>query len=184
MNGSPDDRETRFRTAYGATYDDVLRFVPRRSDPDRAQDIVAEAMLVAWRRVDDLPAGTSDARAWLFGIARNCLLTDARSARRRDALAVRLARVAPPTEASPPDDADLVARRVDLARAWRHLSAAEQETLALTVFEGLDSTRAGAVLGISSTAYRLRLSRARRALRRHLEGAATGDAPECTEVSS
>ncbi|MFF4779218.1 RNA polymerase sigma factor [Microtetraspora fusca] len=64
-------------------------------------------------------------------------------------------------------DADLVAWRVDLARAWSRLSAVHQEALALTVWDGLDAPRAAQVLGISPVAYRLRLSRARKALRAH-----------------
>ena len=47
---------------------------------------------------------------------------------------------------------------------WKRLSAAEQEALALTVFDDLTSPQAALVLGITSTAYRLRLMRARRAL--------------------
>lgn len=70
------------------------------------------------------------------------------------------------------DDADLVARRVDLAAAWRRLDAADQEVLGPTVFEDLTSPQAGSVLGITGAAYGLRLMRARRALHRHLDLAA------------
>lgn len=131
----------------------------------------------------DLPTEPGDARAWIFGIARDCLLNDDRSRRRQAALAVRLAGAGSPTftAGAAPDAADGV---VDLTRAWAGLSAAEQEVLALTALEGLDSRRACAVLDISATTYRLRLSRARRALRRRLEGAATGDAPEHEGVHS
>lgn len=59
--------------------------------------------------------------------------------------------------------------RVDLTRAWRLLSAVHQEALALAVFEGLRAPQAAAVLGISPVAFRLRLSRARRVLRLHLD---------------
>ena len=68
----------------------------------------------------------------------------------------------------PGADPDLVATRLDLAAAWRRLTAVHQEALALTAWDGLTSPQAAAVLGISPTAYRLRLSRARRALRAHL----------------
>lgn len=168
--------EERFRAVYADAYDDVLRFVqrrvdPRHVDPGHAEDVVAEAMLAAWRRVEELPGELGDARAWLFGIARNCLLNASRSHRRQDALAVRVARIEPGAARTTPDGADAVAERIDLAAAWSELSATDQEALGLTVFEGLTSTRAGAVLGITDTAYRLRLSRARRALRRRLEGA-------------
>lgn len=164
-------REARFRGIYAAAYDDVFRFVQRRTPPDRSEDVVADAFLAAWRRIDDLPADLSDARAWLFGIARHCLLNDYRSHRRAEGLGVRLADAA--AVSRPGDDADAVTARVDLARAWALLSDAEQEVIALSALDLLTSAQAGAVLDISATAFRLRLSRARAALRRHLEGAAT-----------
>ena len=169
---------------YADAYDDVLRFVQRRTLPHHADDVVAEAFLTAWRRVADLPADTSDARAWLFGIARNCLLNQRRSAARQDAVAVRVAEnVATSDGTFAPGDADLIARRLDLTTAWRRLAPAEQEALALTVFDDLTSAQAGAVLGITPVAYRLRLSRARGALRRHLEGAATGADASFEEIT-
>lgn len=173
MSTAP-SREERFRLLYADAYDDVLRFVQRRIGPDRAEDVVAEAMLVVWRRVDEVPNEPGDSRAWLFGIARNCLLNSHRTRRRHEALAVRLADTVAliPTMGVVSDAADLVARRVDVAAAWARLSASDQEILSLSVFEDLTSSQAGAVIGISAGAYRLRLSRVRRALRRDLEGAA------------
>jgi RNA polymerase sigma-70 factor (ECF subfamily) len=85
------ERAERFRALYAAGYLDVLRFVQRRVHPTHAEDVVAEAFLVVWRRIDELPARPSDQRAWLFGIARNCLLNARRGAHRAEALAVRLA---------------------------------------------------------------------------------------------
>lgn len=155
--------EQRFRALYQEAHDDVLRFVQRRTERDRAEDVTAEVFLTAWRRDTDRPPALGDARAWLFGIARNTLLNEARSARRRDALAVRLGAVPAPSAG---EDSDLTARRLDLADAWPLLDAGEQEVIALAVFEQLTSTQAGAVLGISPLAYRLRLSRARATLRR------------------
>ncbi|MCB0910929.1 MAG: RNA polymerase sigma factor [Propionibacteriaceae bacterium] len=173
MSTAP-SREERFRLLYADAYDDVLRFVQRRIALDRAEDVVAEAMLVVWRRVDEVPSVRGDARAWVFGIARNCLLNGHRTRRRHDALAVRLADPGALASASGvvSDAADLVVRRVDVSAAWARLSASDQEVLALSVFEDLTSRQAGAVLGISAEAFRLRLSRVRRALRRDLEGAA------------
>ncbi len=75
----------------------------------------------------------------------------------------------PPAGPADPLDADLVARRLDLAAAWRRLSETDQEVMSLTVFDDLSSLQAGRVLGISAASYRLRLLRARRALRRHLD---------------
>jgi hypothetical protein len=57
----------RFREIYDAAYVDLLRFVGRRGHPTQAEDVLGDVMLVAWRRLDDVPAELSAARAWLFG---------------------------------------------------------------------------------------------------------------------
>lgn len=161
------DRERTFRSLYETAYPDVLRFVQRRCLPGQAEDVVAEAFLVVWRRLDDLPRPHDDARAWVFGIARHVLLNSVRGDQRRTALGVRLADAAtlPTTE----DATDAVVLAVDLALAWRRLPEAHQEALALAALEDLTAPQAAAVLGISPVAFRLRLSRARRALRLHLD---------------
>ncbi|ONI68276.1 RNA polymerase subunit sigma-70 [Kribbella sp. ALI-6-A] len=163
-------REARFVALFEATYADLVRFAQRRVPEPQAEDVVGEALLVAWRRLDDVPAAPRDARAWMFGIVRNTILNTQRGVRRQEALAVRLAEA---TSSCSPDDADLVARQVDLARAWGRVSAVHQEALALAVIDDLSAREAAAVLGISAVAYRLRLSRARRALRAQLGHRAT-----------
>ncbi|WP_262851528.1 RNA polymerase sigma factor [Mumia quercus] len=149
-------REQRFRGAYDAVY----------LDPSHAEDITADVMLVAWRRLDDLSAELPDARAWLFGVARHTIQNARRGSVRRAALAVRLAE-ASTSDGDAENHSKLVAQRVDIASAWTRLSASHQEAIALTVFDGLTASEAATVLGISSAAYRLRLSRARRTLRDH-----------------
>ena len=172
MSRPPAGRERRFRALYADTYGDVLRFAQRRVHPSHAEDVAADAFMVAWRRLDDAPRGRDDLRAWLFGIARHCILNilnAQRGQQRRDALAVRVAEAVPASGLVDGDRADLVVQRVDLAAAWRKLSPGDQEVLSLSVFEDLTSPQAGRVLGISGASYRLRLMRARRALRRHLD---------------
>jgi len=159
------DRARAFTSFYEAAYPDLVRFLQRRTGADHAEDLAAEAFLVVWRRLDELPRLRDDARAWLFGIARNILLNEHRGERRRQALAVRLADV---TSLTVDSHTDFVVSRVDLATAWNLLSEVHQEVLSLAVLEDLKAPQAAAVLGISPVAFRLRLSRARRALRAHL----------------
>ncbi|MFV2177789.1 RNA polymerase sigma factor [Actinomadura sp. LOL_016] len=65
-----DERKARFEAVYTASYEPILGYVLRRcSSPDDAADVVAEVFAVAWRRLDDLPAGDG-ARLWLYGVAR------------------------------------------------------------------------------------------------------------------
>ncbi|WP_305788218.1 RNA polymerase sigma factor [Symbioplanes lichenis] len=157
-------REIRFEEVYARTYADLVRFVVRRrpaADRDSAEDIVAEAFVVAWRRRDDLPGDPEEARAWLFGITRRLLLAQHRADARGPAPAVGISEHAAGPEG-------FVATTVDLVNAWRRLNPAQQEALSLTVWEGLTSAQAARVLGISAVAFRIRLSRARRLLESHL----------------
>lgn len=163
---SPDE-ESAFTDLYESLYPDLVRFVQRRAHPEHAEDVASEVFLVMWRRFADLPRETDDARAWAFGIARNILLNTRRGELRRQALGVRLADIPASDRDSP--DVDAIASRVDMSTAWHRLSEVHQEALALAVFEDLNAPHAAVVLGISPVAFRLRLSRARRALRLHLD---------------
>lgn len=165
-----EQREHRFRELFTAHHDAVLRFARRRTSPAHADDIAAETLLIAWRRLDDVPTRPGEALPWLYAVARHCLLNAERSDRRQNALAVRIGDGLSLAGAGRSElDVDGIARRADLAAAWRRLSPTEQEVLALALWEDLPSPQAARVLGITATAYRLRLSRARRSLRRHLD---------------
>jgi len=165
----PTSREQRFRALYDELRPPLLRFARRRTGPEAVEDVVAEALLVLWRRLDEVPAGPDEARAWAYGVTRHVLLNQHRGRDRRQALGLRLlahddTRLGAPVG----HDVDVLLTRLDIARAWQRLSEVHQEALGLAVLEGLDTAAASAVIGISPVAYRLRLSRARRALRAHL----------------
>lgn len=176
--GPPDALRIRFEQTYDATYAAVLRFAQRRVHASHAEDVVADVFVVAWRRIEDLPLEADEARAWLFGVARRILLSSQRADQRRQALTVRIADDQITGTLGSGIDADLVLHHVDLARAWRRLSPVHQESLALVVWDDLTSVQAAEVLGISAVAFRLRLSRARRVLRRHLDPNAHSPATE------
>lgn len=164
---SPQSAE-RFRGWYASTYQDVRRFVQRRAHTSHTEDVVADAYLVAWRRFEERPEDHDESRAWLLGIARGCLANARRSVERQDALRVRIGRT--PDHHSPGNlDDDYLALSLDLVAAWQRLRPADQEAIALTTWDGLTGPQAARLLGITPTAYRLRLSRARRSLRRLLD---------------
>ncbi|WP_205650665.1 RNA polymerase sigma factor [Actinoplanes solisilvae] len=143
-----------------ATFADLLRFVERRVPPHEAEDIVSTVYLTAWRRFTDLP---SDARPWLFAVARRTMANQTRGWLRRQALDVRLAAVETPQASDDP------AARVDLQRAWQTLSAADREVLALVAFDGLTAEQAATVLGCRRSTFAMRLTRARQRLQAALE---------------
>jgi RNA polymerase sigma-70 factor (ECF subfamily) len=143
---------------------EILAYALRRtSDPEDAADLVAETFLVAWRRLEDVPPD-SQARLWLYGVARRTRANQRRGERRRERLGERLrADLAPAlAEPSEPPGPDALA-------ALGRLGPEDREVLRLSAWEELLPSEVAAVLGISAVAARSRLHRARRRLRRELE---------------
>jgi RNA polymerase sigma factor (sigma-70 family) len=150
----PPTRAERFEALFRAHYPAVRAYALRRAPDDVAQDVAAEAFLVAWRRLDDVPA---DALPWLYGVTRRVLANERRSAGRRAALAERAAETAVPA-GDPGDrlgDAQLV--RAALAQ----LSDRHRETLMLVAWEGLSGSRAARAAGCSAATFAVRLHRGR-----------------------
>lgn len=83
-----------FEALFAANHNDLLRYATRRVGPDAAPDVVADVMLVAWRRRGEY--STDDARLWLFGVAHNLVANERRSALRRDRLAERVRQTVDP----------------------------------------------------------------------------------------
>ena len=157
-----DDRE-RFERIYRENFRAVLRFAAMRIDPERAKDVAAETFLVAWRRLDDVPA---EPRAWLLGVARKVIYGQFRSQTRRDALEARLQ-----TELQA-DSADLsgsVAEREAMLTAFAALRERDREVLRLLAWDGLSPAEAAEALGVTRLAFTVRLHRARRRLEHELE---------------
>ncbi|MFE2938849.1 RNA polymerase sigma factor [Streptomyces sp. NPDC059255] len=154
--------EAQFTEVYRAHYEDLLRFIRRRAHPMNVDDIVGETFLAAWRRRSELP---EDPRPWLFRTARNAMLNANRGMRRRSALVVHIQQSSEPgARHATPDMTDQVENRLELGAAWRQLAPADQEVLALHVWEELSARDAARVLGCTRAAYAMRLTRAKRRL--------------------
>ncbi len=167
----PDERRRRFEEIYSACHDPVLGYVMRRTENGHdAADVLAETFLVAWRRLDDVPAGER-ARPWLYGVARRVLANHHRGERRRTALGDRL-RAELSEAATAPATTTLATTGLDgVGAAFRHLSDDDRELLSLVGWEGLDAGQIAIALGCSRNAVRIRLHRARRRFARALEAA-------------
>jgi len=139
-------------------HEQVTRFVARRVAPELVDDVVSEVFLVAWRRLDDVPA---DPRPWLFGVARNVLATHLRTHGRWRALNVRIEQQ--PTLVREGAD-DVAADRADLRQAWELLSDGDREVIALVAWDGLTTVEAARVLGCRPSTFSVRLTRARKRL--------------------
>jgi RNA polymerase sigma-70 factor (ECF subfamily) len=124
-------------------------------DPD---GIASEVMAIAWRRLADVP--TDDARPWLIVTARHLLLAERRKEPPSAGQSLGdIELTAPADQLSPELDLDPA-----LARALRALSEQDREALLLVAWDDLTPALAAASLGISPTAFRVRLHRARRRL--------------------
>lgn len=146
---------------YEENYDAMRDYCLRRLPTDDANDGLAEIFLVAWRRLDDVPAG-EQARLWLFGVARRVVSTMERSTRRRSRLTAKSMAQAD-TGAVTIDTGTVVVRRSEDARlleAIGSLRPSDQELVRLKAWEELSHADIGEVLGISSHAVDMRLNRA------------------------
>lgn len=162
--------DVRFEEAYRACGSAVLGYALRRcASREDALDVVAETFAVAWRRRDDLPGADDEVRPWLFGIARLCLANATRSGSRAGRLGQRLAEA---LAGSPvPDPAALAEVRAEARQvraALELLPAEDRELVTLVSWEGLTPAQAGAALGLTPGAARVRLHRARARLRASL----------------
>ena len=157
---APEDAFARF---YEEHYGRLARAVYLLTrDPYEADDVAQEAMvrtLEKWDRVSrmDSPVG------YLYRTALNLR----RSRLRR--LAVRTRRSF--SRAVETDPAVGAAARDEISRALSALPATQREALVLVEWVGLGPEEAGRALGIEPVSVRVRLSRARAALREHLGGA-------------
>jgi RNA polymerase sigma factor (sigma-70 family) len=171
--GRVEGDEQAFRELYAAHGRALLAYAVRRLPrPEDAADVVAEAMLVAWRRRAEAPPG-DEARLWLFGVARRVLANQRRGDRRRHRLGERLGTELGPQLAVAAADhhTTAVEAHVVVRRALEQLDEGDREVLRLHAWEGLGPHEIAAVLGIGTTTARSRLHRARARLRRHLAAA-------------
>lgn len=160
--------EDAFTCLYAAHADDVWRYARRRcSSAERADDVLGETFAVAWRRRDDLP-GPPDDRLWLLGTARRVLANQRRGDRRRDGLRERL--VAVRSDPGPTDPAEVVGDDGDaLWAALASLPDDQRDLLMMRAWDGLAVTDMATLLGCSSNAASIRLTRARQQLATALE---------------
>jgi RNA polymerase sigma-70 factor (ECF subfamily) len=139
---------------------DLLRFLHRRVGSDDAPDLFGETLLIAWRRIADLPEDATEARMWLFGLARGTLLNHARGQRRRLALVDRVRLHMPARAASPAAD-----EGGEVRDAIERLRPERAELVQLVHWDGFTLAEAAAIIGIPAATARSRYARAKDDLR-------------------
>jgi RNA polymerase sigma-70 factor (ECF subfamily) len=151
----------------------VTRFVVRRvADPYLAADLTADVFLAAIDAADGYRPGRGAPRAWLFGVARNVVASEHRRSGRERLANARLEGRRLLDES----DVERMVQRIDAAAQARTLFAAvaelpsgERAVFELVALDELSVSEAAAVLGVRQVTARVRLHRARTALRKSID---------------
>ena len=149
-------REERFTALAALVAEPLRRYVVRRTDAETAQDVLADTLLVLWRRLDHVPE--DDPLPWSYGVARRCLANAARSSTRQLRLVERIAQQPHPVPEQPGSRDEALHRALDL------LSVRDREIVRLWAWEELQPQEIAVVLGITANAASIRLHRARKKL--------------------
>lgn len=161
-----DERSGRFEALVREVAEPVRRFLARRTDAATADDVLAETLLVCWRRFDEVP---DEPLPWVYAVARNCLANAERGVRRQHRLAAKLTVLDPPREAAPDPVSGPGADAAEEVRAAiATLTPTEAELIRLWAWEGLGPSQIATVLDLTPNAVSIRLHRAREKLRERL----------------
>ncbi|MFD1522975.1 sigma-70 family RNA polymerase sigma factor [Pseudonocardia yunnanensis] len=154
-----------YNDAAGPLFSFALRLT---GDRGRAEEVVQEALVRAWRHAGHLDLGSDATRGWLFTVARNLVADLWRSDAARpvtisDERMLRAASVA--------DGVEQAVQRWALADALHQLKREYRDVLIAIYYEGRTIADAAARLGLPSGTVKSRTHHALRALRHVLEGA-------------
>lgn len=170
MNGHVQGEDALLRTLHEEHGDALQAYAQRlcQGDRQRAEDLVQETLLRAWRHPASMDPAQGSVRAWLFTTARN-LAIDAW--RRRS---VRVAEVVTDQLPEPLPDVNEADRAVEawtIAEALNRLSPAHREVLMECFYQGRSVAEAAVRLGVPPGTVKSRTHYALRALRVVLEEA-------------
>jgi RNA polymerase sigma-70 factor (ECF subfamily) len=147
---------------------DLRRFAARLTgDHGRAEDIVQETMLRAWRHPERVAGHTGAPGAWLYTVARHLAIDQHR------ARAARPVEAADPAELAgraAPDQIDAAITQWDLATALAGLPPRNRDLLTARYLRDRRIDDIAADLNIPAGTVKSRLSAARNALRQRLQG--------------
>lgn len=158
-----DDREQSLRALFDGHAPALLAYALRLTDGDRAraEDIVQETLLRAWRNLDRLDEGSGPVRPWLFTVAQRVAI-DAHRARR-----------ARPTEVGQADlslvpgldEVEGTLDRIIITDAMHSLSHEHRAVIVETYYRGRSVAEAARVLGVPPGTVKSRCYYALRALK-------------------
>lgn len=150
----------------GAVYAFCLRWT---GDAQRAEDVVQEVFLRAWRNLSRVDLQSRPVRPWLLAVARNVLTDLHRAQQRRPVLVDDGALAQLPAR----DELDRAAESWHVAAALQQLSREHREVLVHTHWMGRSVAETATVLGVPPGTVKSRTYYALRALRLVLEETGT-----------
>ncbi|MEV0532093.1 sigma-70 family RNA polymerase sigma factor [Kitasatospora sp. NPDC050463] len=147
----------------GPLFGFVLHLVA--GDRQRAEDVVQETLVRAWRNIDRLDPAVGSLRPWLVTVARRIVIDGHRSSQARPR------EVDPsPLELLPAEDElDRALRLMTISEALGDLSEAHRQVIVETYFKGRTVNEAATELGIPAGTVRSRVFYALRSLKLALE---------------
>jgi RNA polymerase sigma-70 factor (ECF subfamily) len=151
----------------GAVYAFCVRWT---GDAQRAEDVVQEVFLRAWRSLSTADLQTRPVRPWLLAVARN-LLTDLHRAQGSRPQIVDDAGLA---QVPAPDELDRAVESWQVAAALQRLSPEHREVLVHSHWMGRSVAETAALLGVPPGTVKSRTYYALRALRLVLEEKGVG----------
>ena len=134
-------------------------------DRNRAEDVVQETLLRAWRHPEVVGDTERSVRAWLFTVARNLVIDESRSARAR--FEVTSLDKAP--EPAGRDEVNAALDRLLIADALAQLSAEHRAVICRSYYRGWTTAQIAADLNIAEGTVKSRLHYAVRAMRLTLQ---------------
>ena len=156
--------------------------------PEDAQDVLQESMLAMARSFKDFRGGSS-LSTWLFSIARNFCIKQRRKSKFAPKQEESLEQLKPTQKAMLTSTAPGPHQRAESAEVWRKVDAgirkmdpSYREVLVLRDIEGLSAREVAEIIGVSTSAVKSRLHRARTQLRTQLATSVYKPKVECPDI--
>lgn len=164
-----DDAEAAMmRVLYDEHADALWRYALRLTgDRARAEDVVQETLLKAWRHPHVTADADRSARAWLFTVARNMIIDERRSARWRNEASEPVPEDV--ADRASAEEVDTALNRILLSTALGQLSEEHRAVVRRAYYQGWTTAQISADLGIPEGTVKSRLHYAMRALRLGLQ---------------